>query len=260
MRSPQAPGDRSSRSSLRRRATLGPQSQQARGSGLVDDTTGHLTTNAQVVSGATSVRVLFPDGSTYAAKVVGADAGSGLAVISIRAPPAQLHPLVLRDSLRVRVGEKVVAVGSPFGLQTTVTSGIVSALDREVAHPTTRRSKPRSRRTPPSTTATRADRCSAPHGRMIGVNSEIESDSGGNDGVGFAVASNTMASIASQLAGGAGGRPRPRRHDYRPSSALIAAISASSAATRSSSGSRASTGLAASAGAVSSTSPPRSCA
>jgi len=178
---------------------FGPQTQQAQGSGFVYDTKGHVITNAHVVDGATAVRVLFADGSTYAAKVVGTDANSDLAVIRIQAPASQLHPLVLGDSAQVKVGDEVVAAGSPFGLATTVTSGIVSALNREITAPDN---------TPiegaiQTDAAINHGNSGGPlfdaKGRVIGVNSQIESDSGGNDGVGFAVPSNTVASIASQL-------------------------------------------------------------
>lgn len=178
---------------------FGPQTQQAQGSGFVYDTKGHLITNAHVVEGADSVKVLFADGSTYPATVVGTDAASDVAVIEITAPASQLHPLTLADSSKVKVGDAVVAVGAPFGLANTITSGIVSALNREITSPDDT----------PIEGAIQTD-AAINHGnsggplfdaggRVIGVNSQIESDSGGNDGVGFAVPSNTVSLIASQL-------------------------------------------------------------
>ncbi len=178
---------------------FGSQTQQAQGSGFVYDTKGHLITNAHVVEGADTVKVLFADGSTYAATVVGTDAASDVAVIKITAPASQLHPLTLADSAKVQVGDEVVAVGAPFGLANTVTTGIVSALNREITSPDN---------TPiegaiQTDAAINHGNSGGPlfdaRGRVIGVNSQIESDSGGNDGVGFAVPSNTVASIASQL-------------------------------------------------------------
>lgn len=177
----------------------GSQAQQAQGSGFVYDTKGHLITNAHVVEGAASLKVLFADGSTYKATVVGTDAASDVAVIKITAPTSQLHPLTLADSSNVKVGDEVVAVGAPFGLANTVTTGIVSALNREITSPDN---------TPiegaiQTDAAINHGNSGGPlfdaQGRVIGVNSQIESDSGGNDGVGFAVPSNTVASIASQL-------------------------------------------------------------
>jgi putative serine protease PepD len=176
-----------------------PQTQQAQGSGFVYDSQGHIVTNAHVVEGAAAVKVLFADGSTYAAKVVGTDANSDIAVIRIEAPASQLDPLALGDSSKIRVGDEVVAAGSPFGLASTITSGIVSALNREITSPDN---------TPiegaiQTDAAINHGNSGGPlfdtQGHVIGVNSQIESDSGGNDGVGFAVPSNTVASIASQL-------------------------------------------------------------
>ena len=178
---------------------FGQQTQQAQGSGFVYDARGHVITNAHVVNGATRVDVLFADGSTYRGRVVGTDSASDVAVVKIQAPAAQLHPLTLGDSATVRVGDEVVAVGSPFGLATTVTSGIVSALNREITSPDN---------TPiegaiQTDAAINHGNSGGPlfdaSGRVIGVNSQIESDSGGNDGVGFAVPSNTVKLIASQL-------------------------------------------------------------
>ena len=175
------------------------QSQQAQGSGFVYDTKGHLITNAHVVEGADSVKVLFADGSTYAATIVGTDAASDVAVIRIADTAAQLHPLALADSSRVRVGDEVVAVGAPFGLANTLTTGVVSALNREITSPDN---------TPiegaiQTDAAINHGNSGGPlfdaRGNVIGVNSQIESDSGGNDGVGFAVPANTVASVASQL-------------------------------------------------------------
>ncbi len=175
------------------------QSQQAQGSGFVYDTKGHLITNAHVVEGADSVKVLFADGSTYAATIVGTDAASDVAVIRIADTAAQLHPLALADSSTVRVGDEVVAVGAPFGLANTLTTGVVSALNREITSPDN---------TPiegaiQTDAAINHGNSGGPlfdaRGNVIGVNSQIESDSGGNDGVGFAVPANTVASVASQL-------------------------------------------------------------
>jgi len=177
---------------------FGQETQQAQGSGFVYDTKGHLITNAHVVEAADSVRVLFADGSTYAATVIGADAASDVAVIEIT-PGSQLHPLTLADSSEVSVGDEVAAVGAPFGLANTVTSGIVSALNREITSPDGT----------PLEGAIQTD-AAINHGNsggplfnarglVIGLNSQIESDSGGNDGVGFAIPSNTVELIASQL-------------------------------------------------------------
>jgi len=108
----------------------GSQQSQAQGSGFVYDTAGHIVTNDHVVANATSISVMFSDGSKYSAKVVGADPSTDLAVLKVNAPSSKLHPLTLGDSSKLAVGDGVVAIGSPFGLDETVTTGIVSALNR----------------------------------------------------------------------------------------------------------------------------------
>jgi putative serine protease PepD len=93
------------------------QEQQAEGTGFVYDEQGHIVTNEHVVDGATSVKVTFSDGSSYDATVVGADASTDVAVLEVDAPASELHPLTLADSSDVTVGEGVVAIGNPFGLE-----------------------------------------------------------------------------------------------------------------------------------------------
>src|SRR6266498_752943 len=105
------------------------------GSGFVYDTEGHIITNEHVVAGADSISVRFPNGATYKATLVGSDASTDLAVLEVNAPQKLLHPLTLADSNDLAVGDGVVAIGSPFGLENTVTSGIVSALHRDIAAP-----------------------------------------------------------------------------------------------------------------------------
>src|SRR5947209_3388134 len=108
---------------------------QAQGSGFVYDADGHIITNQHVVDGAQSVSVQFWNGKSYTAHVVGTDASTDLAVLKVDAPSSVLFPLTLGDSSKVAVGDNVVAIGSPFGLQETVTAGIVSALHRQMTSP-----------------------------------------------------------------------------------------------------------------------------
>jgi putative serine protease PepD len=173
--------------------------QQAQGSGFVFDEQGHIVTNQHVVDGAQSVTVTFSDGSTYDATVVGSDPSTDLAVIKVDAPSSVLVPLRLGDSTRVQVGDGVVAIGSPFGLAQTVTTGIVSAVHREITAPNNY-AIPDAIQTD---AAINHGNSGGPlldlQGRVIGVNSQIESDSGGNDGVGFALPSQTVRTIVSQL-------------------------------------------------------------
>jgi len=174
-------------------------SSQAQGSGFVRDEDGHIITNQHVVDGAQSVSVRFSDGSTYDATVVGSDPSTDVAVIKVDAPASELHPLTLGDSGDVGVGDGVVAIGSPFGLEQTVTTGIVSALHRQITSPNNFAIDDAIQ----TDAAINHGNSGGPlldlNGRVIGVNSQIESESGGNDGVGFAVPSTTVAKIAAQL-------------------------------------------------------------
>jgi putative serine protease PepD len=171
----------------------------AQGTGFVYDTKGDIVTNDHVISGSSSVSVKLSDGSSYKATVVGADPSTDLAVLHIDAPSSKLVPLTLADSSKVAIGDGVVAIGNPFGLDGSVTSGIVSALNREIVAPDN---------TPiegaiQTDAAINHGNSGGPlldlQGNVIGITSQIQSDSGGNDGVGFAVPSNTVSSIVTQL-------------------------------------------------------------
>jgi putative serine protease PepD len=173
--------------------------QQATGSGFVYDTQGHVVTNQHVVDGAQSVSVKFANGRTYSATVVGADPSTDLAVIDVNAPAAVLKPLELGDSSAVEVGDGVIAIGSPFGLDQTVTTGIVSALHRQITSPNNFSIDNAIQTDAAINHGNSGGPLLDMHGDVIGVNSQIESDSGGNDGVGFAVPSNTISRIAAAL-------------------------------------------------------------
>ena len=172
---------------------------QAQGSGFVYDSQGHIVTNDHVVDGASSIKVAFPDDSTYSASLVGSDPSTDLAVIKVDAPSSKLHPLTLGDSSQLSVGDPVVAIGSPFGLEETVTSGIVSALHRQMTSPNSF-AIPDSIQTD---AAINHGNSGGPlidsSGHVVGVNTQIKSDSGGNEGVGFAVPSATVRSVVSQI-------------------------------------------------------------
>ena len=178
----------------------GTQAAEAEGSGWVYDMNGNIVTNDHVVSNAKSVKVTFWNGKTYNASVVGTDPTTDLAVVRVSgAPQSQLHPLTVGDSAALQVGDAVVAIGSPFGLSESVTSGIVSALHRQISSQT--------KFTIPNAIQTDAainhGNSGGPllnsEGQVVGVNSQIQSDSGDNAGVGFAIPSDTVRSVASQL-------------------------------------------------------------
>jgi putative serine protease PepD len=177
----------------------GDRTQQAQGSGFVYDAQGDVVTNEHVVANANSYSVKLWNGKSYPAKLVGTDASTDLAVLKISAPASVLHPLALGDSSELQVGQGVVAIGSPFGLEETVTAGIVSALHRGMTAPNNFTISDSIQ----TDAAINHGNSGGPlldlTGKVIGVNAQIESDSGDNAGVGFAIPSNTVRSIVSQL-------------------------------------------------------------
>ena len=177
----------------------GGDSAQAQGSGWVYDSEGHIVTNDHVVDGAQSISVRFWHGKTYSAEVVGTDKSTDLAVIKVDAPSSVLHPLQVGDSSDVQVGDGVVAIGSPFGLEETVTSGIVSALHRAITAPNNFTINDSIQTDAAINHGNSGGPLLNTQGQVIGVNAQIKTDSGGNEGVGFSIPSNTVRSIASQL-------------------------------------------------------------
>ena len=172
---------------------------QGQGSGFVYDSDGHIITNEHVVAGTNSVSVKFWNGKTFSAHVVGTDASTDLAVLKVDAPVSQLFPLSLGDSSNLVVGDQVVAIGSPFGLEGTVTSGIVSALHREMTSPNHFAIDNSIQTDAAINHGNSGGPLLDAQGKVVGVTAQIESNSGGNEGVGFAIPSNTVKSIASQL-------------------------------------------------------------
>ena len=175
---------------------------QAEGSGWVYDSSGDIVTNDHVVDGATSIKVKLQSGKTYTAKLVGSDASTDLAVIKVDAPASELKPIPLADASSIEVGDGVVAIGSPFGLAGTVTTGIVSALDRSMQSPNNYTINGAIQ----TDAAINHGNSGGPlldlSGKLIGVNAQIESDSGGNDGVGFAIPVGTVKNVVPQLING----------------------------------------------------------
>jgi len=170
------------------------------GSGFVIDKRGDIVTNDHVVAGTTAVRVGFDGGASYPATVVGTDPSSDVAVVRVKAPAPALHPLAFGGSARTHVGDPVYAIGNPFGLDRTMTAGIVSATGRDIQAPN-------------GLTIPNAIQTDAPinhgnsggplldrQGRVVGVNAQIEGGTvDANVGVGFAIPSDTAKSIAQQL-------------------------------------------------------------
>jgi putative serine protease PepD len=173
--------------------------QQAQGSGWVYDSDGHIVTNDHVVDGSTSIKVRFWDGKTYSATVVGTDKSTDLAVIKVDAPSSELYPLTVGDSTQLQVGDGVVAIGSPFGLEETVTSGIVSALHRAIQGMTNFTINDSIQTDAAINHGNSGGPLLNTQGQVVGVNAQIKSDSGGNEGVGFSIPSATVKTVASQL-------------------------------------------------------------
>ena len=171
----------------------------ATGSGCVLDTEGNILTNLHVIESAQSLEVSLPDQTKYSATVVGYDRQNDLAVIRIKAPRERLHPVALGDSESLKVGQKVLAIGNPLGLQNTLTTGIISSLGRKIQTEnndlvdnviqTDAAINPGNSGGPLLNTA----------GEMIGINTSIFTIGGGNIGIGFAIPASTIRRIAQDL-------------------------------------------------------------
>src|SRR5690242_8388771 len=174
----------------------------ATGSGFVIDDEGHILTNNHVVEGASKVTVKLGDSEkTYDAEVVGADPGTDIALLKVDAPDSEIHPLTLGRSAEAEVGDPVVAIGNPFGLDRTVTSGIVSALQRQIEAPNGFSIS----HVIQTDAAINPGNSGGPlinaSGEVIGINSQIETGGGGrgNIGIGFAIPINTAREVAKQI-------------------------------------------------------------
>lgn len=173
--------------------------QTSTGSGFLMHGDGHVVTNEHVVAGAQTVSVRFSNGDDVDARVIGTDASSDVALLKLADVPAGVTPLQLGSATSLQIGEPVIAIGSPFGLEGTVTSGIVSALGRELQAPNgftidgaiqTDAALNRGNSGGPLIDAS---------GRVVGMNSQIASQSGGNEGIGYALPAETIRTVTDQL-------------------------------------------------------------
>lgn len=172
---------------------------QGSGTGFVWSRQGHIVTNYHVIYGADAITVTLADRTEYKAKVIGVDPDHDLAVLQVQAPETALQPVVIGNSQSLRVGQKVLAIGNPFGLDHTLTTGVVSALGRTI--------KSMSNRTIEGVIQTDAainpGNSGGPlldsAGRLIGVNTQIVSPSGAFAGIGFAVPVDTVTRIVPEL-------------------------------------------------------------
>jgi S1-C subfamily serine protease len=182
-------------------ANPGLQTQRALGSGFVVDKAGHIVTNYHVVQGATRVEVSFSDNESLPARIVGRDPATDVAVVQVKAHSRALTPLELGDSDTVQVGDSVAAIGNPLGEDRSITSGIVSALQRRIFAPN---GAPIDH-VIQTDAALNHGNSGGPllnaRGQVIGVNSQIQTSGGsdGNIGIGFAIPVNTVKTVAAQL-------------------------------------------------------------
>ena len=170
------------------------------GSGFVYDILGHIITNAHVVEKGDKITVTFLDGSQYNSEIIGVDRFTDIAVIKVNEKPRLLHPLTVGDSSLLKVGEGVAAIGNPFGLAGSMTSGIVSQIGRLLPSQNTGFSIPDVIQTD---AAINPGNSGGPllnmRGEVVGINTAIQSSSGVYSGIGFAVPSNTISKIVPTL-------------------------------------------------------------
>jgi putative serine protease PepD len=173
---------------------------QSLGSGFVIDTKGDIVTNDHVVAGANGIRVGFSGGSSYPAKVVGTDASSDLAVLHVDAPSSALHPLAFDSSANAEVGQPVYAIGNPFGLDRTMTAGIISATGRDIQAPDGLTIPNSIQTDAPINHGNSGGPLLDARGHVIGVTAQIQGGTvDANVGVGFAIPSDTAKSVTEQL-------------------------------------------------------------
>lgn len=170
------------------------------GTGFVWDSQGHIVTNNHVVADATDIEVVFANGKTVKAELLGNDPNADLAVIKVDLPASELKPLTLGDSASLEVGQLTIAIGSPFGQEFTMTSGIISAVGRTIRSGNALFSIPKAIQTD---AAINPGNSGGPllnrEGAVIGINSQILSPSGANNGIGFAVPINTAKQVVPTL-------------------------------------------------------------
>ena len=191
----------------RNRGQQSPQVSEALGSGFVWDANGDIVTNNHVVEGATSIDVTFSDGKNYSAKIVGTDVYSDLAVIKSDAPASELHAVSVADASQVKVGQVTVAIGNPYGLQNTMTVGVVSGLGRTLPAGSNATTTTGPTYSIPDIIQT--DAAINPgnsggvllndQGQVIGVTAAIESASSANAGIGFVIPSTILNRVIPDL-------------------------------------------------------------
>jgi S1-C subfamily serine protease len=175
---------------------------QALGTGFLIDTEGRILTNAHVVDDATEVAVTYADGTTQDAKVLAADTAIDLAVLDVGEPPATAKPLPLGQSKDLTVGDAVVAIGNPLGFERTATTGIVSALKRQICSPDDSVIANAIQTDAAINQGNSGGPLLDARGRVIGINSQIVSQGGGFEGIGFAIPIDAVRPVADAIIAG----------------------------------------------------------
>ncbi|AGA25489.1 S1C family serine protease [Singulisphaera acidiphila] len=178
---------------------FGDETSSGTGSGFVIDTQGHILTNYHVVEDAESVQVTLYDGTTHEARVIGADASNDVAIVKIQAKAADLYPVALGDSSGLLVGQKILALGNPFGLERTLTTGIISSLDRSLQAKNGRMIKGIIQTDAAINPGNSGGPLLNTRGQVIGMNTAIMSQVGQSAGISFAVPINAIARIIKPL-------------------------------------------------------------
>ena len=185
------------------------QQTEGEGAGVVYDNKGDILTDEHVVSGADSVTVRFQDGLKASAKVLGTDSSTDVAVIRVNVPASELHPIAFADSSQAQVGDPVVAIGSPFSLPETTTAGIVSATGRSIMAPNNYTIAGAIQTDAAINPGNSGGPLLDANAHVLGLNDQIQTNSGSSAGVGFATPSNEDARIANAIIAG-----HPLKHAY----------------------------------------------
>lgn len=172
---------------------------EGNGSGSVFDQQGHILTNFHVIDGAKAINVTLFNGDLFPAELVGQDADNDIAVLKITAPESLLFPLTWGDSSNLRVGQHIIAIGNPFGLERTMSTGIISRLNHQITSKTKRRIRSIIQIDAALNQGNSGGPLLSSRGELIGMNTAIATRSGDNAGIGFAIPINTIRRVVPQL-------------------------------------------------------------
>jgi S1-C subfamily serine protease len=172
---------------------------EGNGSGSIIDQQGHVLTNYHVIEGARDINVTLFNGESFAAELVGQDPDNDIAVLKISAAPELLFPIAWGDSSNLRVGQHIIAIGNPFGLERTMSTGIISSLNRQITSKTRRSIRSIIQIDAALNQGNSGGPLLNARGELIGMNTAIATRSGDNAGIGFAIPVNTMSRVVPQL-------------------------------------------------------------